>query len=57
MDAFYEHGSLADLAALCLTFEVHEKEDPPPLHRKRDHATLIESLMRALALSPEEPAE
>lgn len=51
MEPFYEHGSLADLVALCLAFEEWEKQDAAAFRSMRDHATLLEALLKALAVS------
>jgi hypothetical protein len=51
MEPLYEHGSLADVVALCLAFEEWEKQDPATFRSKRDHASLLEALFKALSVS------
>jgi hypothetical protein len=51
--AFYEHGSLADLVALCEAFEEWSKA-PSQLAVKCERAVLVESLLRALRHPPDQ---
>jgi hypothetical protein len=56
VSAFYEHGSLADLAALCEAFEEWDKVPPRTLPvPKRERAILVESLLKTLKRSPGKP--
>jgi hypothetical protein len=46
IEPFYEHGSLADMVALCLAFEEWEKQDPAAFRSMRDRATLLEAVLK-----------
>jgi hypothetical protein len=49
--AFYEHGSLPDLVALCDAFEEWAKSPPVIPAPKWERAILVESLLKTLKLS------
>lgn len=53
MDAFYEHGSAADLFALCLAFDRLERTSEQGSAGTQNEASLIESILLTLAISPD----
>lgn len=54
MDAFYEHGSAADICALCAAFELLERGWREKAHCDHSQAAVLEALLAALGFPARE---
>ena len=54
MEVFYEHGSTADVLALCAAFELLQRGWREPSSCERSQAALVEAFLATLGLSPRE---
>ena len=54
MEVFYEHGSDADLVALCAAFDLRERGWREAAQCKCGQATLLEAILGMLGLPPRE---
>jgi len=52
MDSFYEHGSLADILALCAAFDLLQRGWQEPATNVPTQATLLEAFLGMLGFSP-----
>jgi hypothetical protein len=52
-EAFCEHGSIVDIFVLATAFDLIERVSPQPATCLRPEATLVESFLTVLGLSPE----
>lgn len=52
MEAFYEHGALADVVALCSAFDLRERGWREQADCAHSQATLLEAMLGVLGLPP-----
>ena len=53
LESFYEHGSVADIFALCATFDLLARGWCEPPNCSREQASFVECFLGILGLSPD----